>query len=83
MRLFLQQDLQSYGFISTIDNILRPILVGKDTNMPDSLILLSVLGGIATFGIAGVVLGPVVAALFLALWHLFEEQYHDELIVRG
>ncbi len=69
--------------ISTIDNILRPILVGKDTNMPDSLILLSVLGGIATFGIAGVVLGPVVAALFLALWHLFEEQYHDELIARG
>ncbi|MBP9668658.1 MAG: AI-2E family transporter, partial [Candidatus Pacebacteria bacterium] len=69
--------------LSTIDNILRPILVGKDTNMPDSLILLSVLGGISTFGIAGVILGPVIAALFLALWHLFEEQYHDDLIARG
>lgn len=69
--------------IGTIDNVLRPILVGKDANMPDALILLSVLGGIATFGLGGVILGPVVAALFLAFWHLFEEQYHNELVERG
>lgn len=69
--------------IGTIDNVLRPILVGKDANMPDALILLSVLGGITVFGLGGVILGPVVAALFLAFWHLFEEQYHDELVERG
>ena len=54
--------------IGLIDNILRPILVGRDTKMPDYLVLLSTLGGLAWFGLSGFVLGPVVAALFLTFW---------------
>ncbi len=65
--------------ISLIDNLLRPILVSKDTTMPDVLILLSVLGGLTTFGVAGIIVGPVVTALFLAMWELFEHDYAREL----
>jgi predicted PurR-regulated permease PerM len=61
--------------VSTIDNILKPILVGRNTQMPDALILLSILGGVGTFGIVGVVLGPVIAALFLSILDIFESEY--------
>lgn len=57
--------------IGTVDNILRPILVGKDTRMPDYLVLVSTLGGISVFGLSGFVVGPLVAALFVASWDLF------------
>jgi len=66
--------------IGTIDNILRPILVGRDTKMPDYLILLSTLGGIALIGISGFVLGPVIAAFFLAVWTMFANDYNIENI---
>lgn len=66
--------------IGTIDNILRPILVGRDTKMPDYLILLSTLGGIALIGISGFVLGPVIAAFFLAVWTMFANDYNVENI---
>ena len=54
--------------IGLVDNVLRPILVGKDTRMPDYVVLISTLGGIAVFGINGFVLGPVIAAMFIAVW---------------
>lgn len=54
--------------IGLVDNVVRPILVGKDTKMPDYVALVSTLGGIAVFGINGFVIGPVVAALFMAAW---------------
>lgn len=57
--------------IGLVDNILRPILVGKDTQMPDYVVLISTLGGMALFGLHGFVIGPVVAALFIAAWDLF------------
>ena len=57
--------------IGLVDNLLRPVLVGKDTNMPDYLVLFSTIGGIAVFGLNGFVIGPVIAALFLALWDMF------------
>jgi predicted PurR-regulated permease PerM len=57
--------------IGLVDNILRPILVGKDTQMPDYVVLISTLGGIALFGLNGFVIGPVIAALFIAAWDLF------------
>lgn len=57
--------------IGLVDNILRPILVGKDTKMPDYVVLISTLGGIAIFGLNGFVIGPVIAALFIAAWDLF------------
>ncbi len=57
--------------IGLVDNILRPILVGKDTQMPDYVVLLSTLGGISIFGLNGFVIGPVIAAMFIAFWDLF------------
>lgn len=57
--------------IGLVDNVLRPILVGKDTQMPDYIVLMSTVGGMALFGVNGFVIGPVVAALFMAAWDLF------------
>ncbi|RRV04374.1 AI-2E family transporter [Pseudomonas sp. v388] len=57
--------------IGLVDNVLRPILVGKDTRMPDYLILISTLGGMAVFGLNGFVIGPLVAALFMSTWGIF------------
>ena len=57
--------------IGLVDNILRPVLVGKDTKMPDYVVLVSTLGGMSLFGLNGFVIGPVVAAMFMAVWHLF------------
>jgi predicted PurR-regulated permease PerM len=59
--------------IGLVDNVLRPILVGKDTKMPDYLILISTLGGLAIFGLNGFVIGPLIAALFMSSWALFIE----------
>lgn len=56
--------------IGLADNLLRPMLVGRDTKMPDYLILLATLGGIAWFGLSGFVLGPVIAALFVTFWQM-------------
>jgi predicted PurR-regulated permease PerM len=57
--------------IGSVDNILRPILVGKDTKLPDYVVLISTLGGLAVFGANGFVIGPVIAALFVAVWEIF------------
>lgn len=57
--------------IGLVDNILRPLLVGKDTRMPDYLILISTLGGLTLFGLNGFVIGPLIAALFIACWDLY------------
>mgnify|MGYP000299639293 CR=1 FL=1 len=56
--------------VGLVDNILRPLLVGKDTKMPDYLILISTLGGMELYGINGFVIGPLIAALFIACWNL-------------
>ncbi len=56
--------------IGLIDNLLRPILVGKDTRMADYVVMITTLGGMAVFGVNGFVLGPVIAAMFIAVWHL-------------
>ena len=56
--------------IGLVDNILRPILVGKDTRMPDYLVLVATLGGIVIFGLNGFVIGPVIAAVFLVSWDM-------------
>ena len=57
--------------IGLVDNILRPVLVGKDTKMPDYVVLVSTLGGMSLFGLNGFVIGPLIAAMFMAVWHLF------------
>jgi len=62
-------------FIGLIDNLLRPILVGRDAEMPDYLVLLATLGGISWFGLTGFILGPVIAALFLTFWEIAGTKY--------
>lgn len=57
--------------IGLVDNILRPMLVGKDTRLPDYIVLISTVGGMALFGLSGFVIGPMVAALFMASWTIF------------
>ncbi|MBP2168013.1 putative PurR-regulated permease PerM [Erwinia toletana] len=63
--------------VGLVDNILRPLLVGKDTKMPDYLILISTLGGMEVYGINGFVIGPLIAALFIACWNLLSGRDHQ------
>jgi predicted PurR-regulated permease PerM len=65
--------------VSLVDNFLRPRLVGRDARMSDLLILLSTLGGIVLFGAAGFIVGPIVAALFVTVWHFFGEAFREWL----
>jgi predicted PurR-regulated permease PerM len=64
--------------IGLIDNVMRPLLVGKDIKMPDYLVLIATIGGIAVFGLNGFVIGPVIAAMFMALWDIFSA-HKDEM----
>jgi predicted PurR-regulated permease PerM len=65
--------LIAYGVlvIGLVDNLLRPFLVGKDTKLPDYVVLISTLGGIDVFGLNGFVLGPLIAAIFMVTWEIF------------
>ena len=65
--------------VGLVDNLLRPVLVGKDTEMPDLMIMLSTFGGLMLFGAVGLVVGPVVAALFLAISRIYGETFGDLL----
>jgi predicted PurR-regulated permease PerM len=65
--------------VGTVDNVLRPWLVGKDTKMPDLLILLSTLGGLLLFGAVGIIIGPIVAALFVTVWDIYGIAFKEYL----
>ena len=65
--------------VGTVDNFVRPRLVGRDTRLPDLLVLLSTFGGILFFGAVGFILGPIVAALFVTVWEIFAVAYGDVL----
>jgi len=67
------------GVVGMVDNLMRPWLVGRDTKMPDLMILLGTLGGLFAFGAAGVLIGPIVAALFITVWELYGECFKDIL----
>ncbi|MBL8496825.1 AI-2E family transporter [Nitrosomonas sp. JL21] len=56
-----------------VDNLLRPALVGKDTKLPDYVVLISTLGGLELFGLNGLVIGPAIAALFIVIWAIFSD----------
>ena len=64
--------LVAYGVVvhGLVDNLLRPMLVGKDARMPDFVVMITTLGGMAVFGINGFIIGPTIAAMFIAVWHL-------------
>lgn len=65
--------------VGSIDNFLRPRLIGRDARMSDLLILLSTLGGIVLFGAVGFIVGPIVAALFVTVWHIYGDVFRDWL----
>lgn len=62
-----------------LDNIVRPRLVGKDTEMHDLYILFSTLGGISMFGILGIIIGPIIAALFITIWEIYGDSFKEYL----
>ncbi len=61
--------------IGLADNLLRPILVGRDTKLPDYVVLISTLGGLVLLGINGFVIGPLIAALFMTVWDIFVQDF--------
>ncbi|MHA6288481.1 AI-2E family transporter [Maricaulis sp. CAU 1757] len=61
--------------VGTSDNLLRPVLVGKDAKMSDLMVLISTLGGLSLFGAVGIIIGPVIAALFSSIWFIFGEAF--------
>ncbi len=65
--------------IGSVDNLLRPLLVGRDTQMHELLIFFSTLGGLLMFGVMGFILGPILAALFVTVWEMFGTAFHSSL----
>ena len=65
--------------VGTIDNMLRPRLVGKDAKMPDLLILIGTLGGLFLFGPVGFIIGPLICGLFLTVWEIYGVTFKDVL----
>ncbi|MEN6447808.1 MAG: AI-2E family transporter, partial [Syntrophaceae bacterium] len=69
--------------VGSIDNVLRPWLVGKDTQLHELLIFFSTLGGISLFGIVGFIVGPIVAALFVTVWDIYAETFQGSSLKTG
>lgn len=65
--------------VGSLDNLLRPILVGKDTQMHELMIFFGTLGGIIMFGVVGIFIGPIVAALFITVWDIYGVAFRDIL----
>ena len=62
-----------------LDNLLRPRLVGKDTEMHDLFVLFGTLGGIALFGVLGIIIGPIISALFITIWEIYGDAFSEYL----
>ena len=62
-----------------LDNLVRPRLVGKDTEMHDLFVLFGTLGGIAMFGLLGIIIGPIIAALFITIWEIYGKVFSSYL----
>jgi predicted PurR-regulated permease PerM len=69
--------------IGSVDNLLRPLLVGRDTQMHELLIFFSTLGGLIMFGVMGFILGPLLAALFVTVWEMFGTEFRSSLAEPG
>jgi predicted PurR-regulated permease PerM len=65
--------------VGTVDNFLRPVLVGRDAKMPDLLILVGTLGGLFLFGPIGFIVGPIVCGLFLTVWDIYGAMFKEVL----
>jgi predicted PurR-regulated permease PerM len=66
-----------FFIISSVDNVVRPILVGRDARMPDYVVLIATLGGVELMGFNGFVIGPVIAALFITIWEIFAKERNN------
>ncbi len=62
-----------------LDNVLRPRLVGKDTEMHDLFVLFGTLGGLTMFGMLGIIIGPIISALFITIWEIYGDVFQDYL----
>ena len=71
--------LYSALLVGSIDNILRPKLVGSDTQLHELMIFFSTLGGLLTFGVPGFIIGPIIAALFVTVWDIYAVEFKDWL----
>ena len=69
--------------VGSLDNLLRPILVGKDTQMHELMIFFGTMGGIFMFGMIGVLIGPIIAALFVTIWEIYGQAFADILPETG
>ena len=67
--------------IGMIDNLLRPVLVGRDTRLPDFVVLIATLAGLQLFGLNGFIIGPVIAALFISVWNLMREMRSSDGLI--
>ena len=65
--------------LGNLDNVLRPMLIGKNTDLPDLLIFLGTIGGIGIFGISGIIIGPLAAAIFVSMWQMYKTTFKDLL----
>jgi predicted PurR-regulated permease PerM len=65
--------------VGAVDNVLRPLMVGKDTQMHELLILFGTLGGVFMFGVVGFIIGPIIAALFVTIWEIYGVVFQDVL----
>jgi predicted PurR-regulated permease PerM len=65
--------------VGSVDNLLRPVLVGKHTDMHELMIFFGTLGGLFTFGMAGLLIGPLIASLFITIWEIYGEAFKDSL----
>ena len=65
--------------IGSIDNLLEPFLIGRDSGMHELLVFFSMIGGIAVFGVTGFIIGPVIAALFRTLLDIYSIEFSKQL----
>ena len=85
--LFLQGDpirgtlmvLLGGGLVGLVDYLLRPRLIGDDIRIHEILVLFGVLGGLVVFGVFGLIIGPIVMAVFVQVWEIYAEMFRSEL----
>lgn len=65
--------------VGSIDNVLRPWIVGRDVKLHELMIFFGTLGGISMFGLVGFIIGPIIAALFVTIWEIYAENFEDYL----
>ena len=66
--------------VSQIDHLIQPLVIGSATRTPYLMVMFAVLGGVASFGLIGLFLGPIIVAIMMAVWREWvEEQSRQEI----